>query len=58
MSIIKAAIASDTVTMIIYSSVAMTANHETFPNWGPDYLTLWRGIGKTKLKSGQILDYS
>lgn len=35
-NIIDSAVASGTVTSIVYSSVTMTGKHERFPNWGPD----------------------
>ncbi|KAL2855709.1 NAD(P)-binding protein [Aspergillus pseudodeflectus] len=49
--IIDAAIASGTVTTIVYSSAAMTGRHEEFPNWGPDYPMAWYWESKAKIES-------
>lgn len=50
-NIIDAAIASGTVTTIVYSSVAMTGRHEEFPNWGPGYPMAWYWENKAQIES-------
>lgn len=50
-NIIDAAIASGTVTTIVYSSVTMTGRHEEFPNWGPDYPLAWYWENKAQIES-------
>ncbi|GKZ28175.1 hypothetical protein AbraCBS73388_000773, partial [Aspergillus brasiliensis] len=48
--IIDAAIASKTVTTLVYSSVTMTGKHESFPNWGPDYPLAWYWTNKDRIE--------
>ncbi|KAL4935644.1 hypothetical protein BDV06DRAFT_217277 [Aspergillus oleicola] len=50
-NIIDTAIASGTVTSIVYSSVTMAGNHEGFPNWGPDYPLGWYWQNKAQIES-------
>lgn len=50
-NIIDAAIASGTVTTIVYSSVTMTGRHEEFPNWGPGYPLAWYWENKAHIES-------
>lgn len=50
-NIIDAAIASGTVTTIVYSSVTMTGRHEEFPNWGPGYPLAWYWENKAQIES-------
>lgn len=50
-NIIETASSSGTVTTIVYSSVAMTGKHETFPNWGPDYPMAWYWQSKAQIES-------
>lgn len=50
-NIIEAAIASGTVTTIVYSSVTMTGRHEEFPNWGPGYPLAWYWENKAEIES-------
>ncbi|KAL2837293.1 NAD(P)-binding protein [Aspergillus pseudoustus] len=50
-NIIETAIASGTVTTIVYSSVTMTGKHESFPNWGPDYPAAWYWQSKAQIES-------
>ncbi|BCS18627.1 NmrA/HSCARG family protein [Aspergillus puulaauensis] len=59
-NIIDAAIASGTVTSIVYSSVTMTGRHDEFPNWGPDYPLAWYWENKAQIESmvrGSGLEY-
>lgn len=50
-NIIDAVRQSGTVTHIVYSSVAMTGKHETFPGWGPDYPMAWYWTSKAAIES-------
>lgn len=50
-NILNAAIASGTVTSIVYSSVAMTGQHESFPNWGPEYPLRWYWENKADIEA-------
>lgn len=50
-NIVDAAIASGTVTSLVYSSVTMTGKHEDFPNWGPDYPLAWYWLNKAAIES-------
>ncbi|RAH50513.1 NAD dependent epimerase/dehydratase [Aspergillus brunneoviolaceus CBS 621.78] len=50
-NILNAAIASGTVTSIVYSSVAMTGQHESFPNWGPEYPPRWYWENKADIEA-------
>lgn len=51
-NIIQAAKDASTVTSIVYSSVVMTGQHESFPNWGPDYPLCWYWISKAEIDRG------
>ncbi|KAE8419655.1 hypothetical protein BDV36DRAFT_307640 [Aspergillus pseudocaelatus] len=50
-NIIDTALASGTVTTIVYSSVTMTGKHESFPNWGPSYPQAWYWHNKAQIES-------
>lgn len=50
-NVIQAAKESGTVTTMIYSSVAMTGRHESFPNWGPDYPLGWYWTSKANIET-------
>ncbi|PYI23947.1 NAD(P)-binding protein, partial [Aspergillus violaceofuscus CBS 115571] len=50
-NILDAAIASGTVTSIVYSSVTMTGQHESFPNWGPAYPLRWYWENKAAIEA-------
>ncbi|GFF32117.1 nmrA-like family domain-containing protein DDB_G0286605 [Aspergillus udagawae] len=49
-NIIDAAKESGSVSTMIYSSVAMTGKHETFPNWGPEYPLAWYWTNKSQIE--------
>ncbi|KAL2844250.1 NAD(P)-binding protein [Aspergillus pseudodeflectus] len=50
-NIIDAAIASGSVTSLVYSSVTMTGKHESFPNWDPDHYPLaWYWLNKARIE--------
>lgn len=40
-NVIQAAKEAGTVTSIVYSTIAMTGKHESFPEWGPEYPMYW-----------------
>jgi uncharacterized protein YbjT (DUF2867 family) len=50
-NIIQVAQAAGTVTSIVYSSVTMTGKHESFPNWGPDFVMSWYWTNKAEIES-------
>ena len=50
-NIIETACSSGTITTIVYSSVAMTGKHETFPTWGPGYPLAWYWQNKARIES-------
>jgi nucleoside-diphosphate-sugar epimerase len=50
-NIIEAAKDAGTVTTIVYSSVTMTGQHTSFPNWGPDFPTSWYWTNKAEIES-------
>jgi nucleoside-diphosphate-sugar epimerase len=50
-NIIQAAKEAGTVTAIVYSSVAMTGKHKSFPNWGPDFVMSWYWTNKAEIES-------
>lgn len=50
-NVIDAANVSGAVTTIVYSSVAMTGKHETFPNWGAEYPMAWYWTNKAQIES-------
>lgn len=50
-NVMQAAKEVGTVTSIVYSSVAMTGKHETFPEWGPNYPMGWYWTSKAAIES-------